>query len=269
MTTPIRPTYQVKLRLDPEAVLSRGRLRDSVISQLSIGPRSSRETSAYLDSADTRLLDTGRIIRAKHTRGRNRLNLTYKARYDLCPLDTKHGVTEKAMKKALKAASAEGIIDSGCPVEAEVGLSYHCAIIDFTHKQQSKRPAGKLCHNPAAVAKVTEPVTDLLPSSFATNESPKKLRHTLATAHAYGPVTLDRYPARIGSIDVDLEIVHFPAHGRHDEFSYVEVTVDLSRKSTAEEVRNRLISTLSRRGILLPEDAFKTELVVAHFAPTE
>lgn len=258
------PSYQIKLQIDPAKVLDGNhQFTTTAVSELSIGNQNGLEQAQYLDSSPTQLAAAGWSVRIKREDGSSSLKLTYKKRFGI----DNGGTAAKDIDRALDQANSAGFDSSDTNYAAQVNLSYSASTLDFSVTKKAKASGlgdgelpGSKDSRSLAVAQIPGKLDNWKQDNWKQDNWAEDI---LSSAKVYGPVRQSSYPANIGGHSVDLQLT--PLNTAAGVRYYLEASVDADDLGTANGIRSDVMSALDAKGWLLPENAFKTDLVLANY----
>ncbi|GAA3759408.1 hypothetical protein [Streptomyces tremellae] len=257
---PAKPTVQIKLLLDPAQVLTAdGTPLAGAGSALRLGAASGTEAAEYLDSDSRQLHDQGWSVRVRHDDTDDQVKETYKKRYDIAG----DGTDANALADALDRAADDSFDAGEDDYDAQVDLSYDKATLDFSDGKKADADglgSGQL----PSPADARDDVVHDLPGKLDDLGAKNFAKDVLAGAHIYGPVVQTDYPATVAGHTAELQVT--PMRGTPADSPYwVELSADATTLAQAVALRGDLEDALDAHGWLLPENAFKTEQILASY----
>ncbi|MGQ4515966.1 hypothetical protein [Streptomyces sp. DW26H14] len=254
------PSFQVKLLLDPAATLgTTGSPLPATTTALSLGTSSGVEAAEYLDSSSLQLENEGWSVRVRHDDDDDKVKETYKKRYAI----EGDGTDADALDDALDQAADDSFDADEEDYDAQVDLSYNKATLDFSDDKKADADGLGSGELPSA-ADARDDVVGDLPGKLEDLGSKDFAKNILAGAHIYGPVVQTDYPGSLAGHTVELQIT--PMHDAPGGSGYwAEVSADASTLSSAVDLRDDLVNALNSRGWLIPQNAFKTEQILATY----
>ncbi|MCF3962266.1 hypothetical protein [Streptomyces fuscigenes] len=254
------PGFQVKLLVDPTKTLGAGGTPLATAdTAFGLGKASGVEAAEYLDSTSRQLQNQGWSVRVRHDDNDDEVKETYKKRYAIAG----DGTDADALDDALDQAADDSFDADEEDYEAQVDLSYNQATLDFSDDKKADAKglgSGKL---PSA-ADARDDVVDDLPGKLDDLGSKDFAANILAAAHIYGPVVQTNYPGTLAGHTVELQIT--PMHGAPGGSGYwAEISADAKSLPAAVDLRDDIVDALNSRGWLIPQNAFKTEQILATY----
>jgi hypothetical protein len=252
------PGFQVKLLVDPTKILGAGGTPLATAdTAFGLGKASGVEAAEYLDSTSRQLQNQGWSVRVRHDDNDDEVKETYKKRYAIA------GDGTDALDDALDQAADDSFDADEEDYEAQVDLSYNQATLDFSDDKKADAKGlgtGKL---PSA-ADARDDVVDDLPGKLDDLGSKDFAANILAAAHIFGPVVQTNYPGTLAGHTVELQIT--PMHGAPGGSGYwAEISADATSLPAAADLRDDIVDALNSRGWLIPQNAFKTEQILATY----
>jgi hypothetical protein len=253
------PAFQVKLLVDPSKILGSGGVPlSAATSAFGLGKASGVEAAEYLDSSSRQLENEGWSVRVRHDDD-DQVKETYKKRYAI----EGDGTDADALDDALDQAAADSFDADEEDYEAQVDLSYNQATLDFSDDKKADADglgSGKL---PSAGDARDDVVNDL-PGKLDDVGSKDFAKDILAAAHIYGPVVQTDYSGSLAGHSVELQVT--PMHDAPGGSAYwAEISADATSLSSAVDLRDDIVDALNARGWLIPQNAFKTEQILATY----
>ncbi|WP_329458366.1 hypothetical protein [Streptomyces sp. NBC_01497] len=254
------PGFQVKLLVDPTKILgSSGTPLAAANSAFGLGKASGVEAAEYLDSSSRQLENEGWSVRVRHDDADDQVKETYKKRYAIAG----DGTDADALDDALDQAADDSFDADEEDYDAQVDLSYNQATLDFSDDKKADADglgSGKL---PSA-ADARDDVVNDLPGKLDDLGSKNFAADILAGAHIYGPVVQTDYPGTLAGQAVELQIT--PMHGAPGGSGYwAEISADATSLPKAVALRTSIVNALNAHGWLIPQNAFKTEQILATY----
>ncbi len=245
------PSCEIKLLLDSSQALGEDHLlSESLREQFHTGEEYMAITAIYLDTPARDYLAAGWANRIRVKEGKRKFTLTYKIRYPVQGSD---------VETALAAARADGfsLFDEQFTAELDWGYSKMTLSFSADIDVKTKETADiSLLSRDEAVQMLSEHMPSE-EANWVTADLETKNAEAMQMA---GPITFLRYTGTLDGQSVQIEIWPLPGT---DGIQYV---VELSRSCDSLEeaagLRDGIIETLDRMGILMHEDALKTELIL-------
>ncbi|MEW2548769.1 hypothetical protein AB0910_23870 [Streptomyces sp. NPDC047002] len=257
---PAKPTFQIKLLLDPAQVLTPGGTPlAAATGALGLGAASGVEAAEYLDSDSRQLQNEGWSVRVRHDDTDDKVKETYKKRYGIAG----DGTDADALADALDQAADDSFDAGEDDYDAQVDLSYDQATLDFSDGKKADADGLGRGQLPSP-ADARDDVVHDLPGKLDDLGAKNFAADLLAGAHIYGPVVQTDYPATVAGHTAELQVT--PMRGAPAGSPYwVELSADATTLTQAVALRGDLEDALDAHGWLLPENAFKTEQILASY----
>lgn len=206
------------------------------------------EESVYFDTADGFYSNNGWSIRLRHKEGSSNYDLTYKYRKPL----SHNSLSKDVVEDGLREAKSEGFDSSDTNYDAQVNASYVSSSLDFSNKKSAACVTAQ-CDIPS--------IDDAV--SIVAGAEPGKLQKTTGRKLGSSDLKMSQtvsqksWRVEIGGIKTDLEVARF------GDTTWVEISEEETFRKDAARKRDELIKELERAGLLVTEDAFKTQVVLA------
>lgn len=241
------PSYQIKLKLTPEAVNADGSPSDKFRANFTVLGRGGVERSRYFDTGDLFYSSRGWSVRIRNTEGGDSLDVTFKYRQAIVD----NSLSKTSAQDALERARTNNFDASDDNYQPQVNASFNTATLDFSNKKSVP------CLT-AACAVPTGRDAQVLLSGLEPGKMLKATGAELSSLDLSDSPEVEQQTWRvdIGGIETDLEISTFAGQ------KWIEVSEEDSSRSDAIRKRDTLVSELSRARLLEPEDAFKTDVVL-------
>ncbi len=245
------PACEIKLLLDSSLVLDETQLlRESVRERFQTGDEYEVIGAVYLDTPARDYLNAGWVNRIRVKEGKNRYTITCKKRYP---------VPDGDLEAALQTAREDGfsLLDAQFP--AEIDWGYAKMTLSFSADMNVKTketPDIRLLERGQAV----QMLADKMPSEMKNwGAEGWGTGHTDQIRIA-GPVEFLRYSGTLDGQSIRIEI--WPIPGAEGTKTIVEFSSECENVEEAAGLRDGFIAILDEMGILLHEDALKTELIL-------
>ncbi|KAJ9654444.1 hypothetical protein H2198_006524 [Neophaeococcomyces mojaviensis] len=262
MASIIVPDYEVKALLKPSEVLkSNNKLKDEVSSAFSIEPGTKKMKIQFLDTKQQHIYEKGWNLRIRKLEDDDEFELTYKKRYLVG--DGYSSNTEGNIKAASKTAEQDGF-DSTTNYEAQVELGYKKQTLSISRDEDvDTDPEGM---NLPPVEESRKLLIKKAPKKFKNWSRDNWGTDHLADSIVYGPVDAKRTEGTWEGFGVFVE-VWFIKKSKTD--ASLEPIVEVSFKTPdlkkALEGHVKLVEYLQNKGWLLPEDSFRTRLILERY----
>ncbi|PEP78723.1 hypothetical protein CN581_22030 [Bacillus toyonensis] len=251
-TSPMKPSFEVKLLLKPEQVLGYNKeIKQEVLEHFQVGTNYERIQVQFLDTANKNLSDEGWFARIRKKEFSKDFELTYKKRYPI-----QNGV----IQDALEVAKKEGFDSKTDSYEAEIDWGFGKKTLSISNKKSySAKGYGvlDLPNEQAAQNMLIEKLPGKMNKWLYTNWGEEMLRDS----HIYGPVLMKRYTGEFENIKTNIEIWPLSNTGKIEDDFVIEVSFKTNEESFATKQRELLMASIEKKGWLLPKDSLKTELI--------
>ncbi|KAK4061995.1 uncharacterized protein Triagg1_10158 [Trichoderma aggressivum f. europaeum] len=220
------PDYEVRLQLDPEAVLnSEHGLESDILEFFKVSEKGLQMNVQFLDKCCKDIYNAGWCVRIRKVEEKPHLELTYKKRYDI----------------------NNGTIDETLSISREKQVSH-------SGKTELELP-GPSDSRKMAIKEEPDKFDDWGPGDDWGTK-------TLAKARVFGPVLAKRWIGEWNDIEVYIEVWPIPdAEGTGTE-CIVEASFKTDSYKTASAGRINLTSQLQAHDWVLAEDSLKTKLIL-------
>ena len=245
------PACEIKLLLDSSLVLDENNLlRESIRERFGIGEEYETIGAVYLDTPACDYLKAGWVNRIRVKEGKNRYTLTYKKRYP---------VPNGDLEAALQAAREDGFSLFDAQFPAEVDWGYAKMTLSFSADMNVKTkemPDISLLERSQAVQMLEEK----MPSEMENWGAAGWGTGNIGQIRIAGPVQFLRYTGTLEEQSIRIEV--WPIQGTDGTQNIVEFSSECENVEEAAGLRDGFIAVLDEMGILLHEDALKTELIL-------
>ncbi len=252
----MKPDYEVKLLLEPSAVLDSDHKLTSVV-RAAFGIPSSvlKMNIQFLDTDSKELFRNGWSPRVRKTEGEPDLELTYKKRYP---------VTGGDIDGALATAAAEGFDDDATNYEAQIEWGYEKQTLSIGRAKQAS----------CSGCKGMELPDEAESRSILSHDAPGKFDHwvakhwgadALAISRIYGPVRAKRWIGTWSALKLYVEVWPIRDAAGTAMEDIVEASFKTTSRTTASSKHDDLMADLQSKGWLLPEDGLKTRLIMDRY----
>ena len=249
----MKPDYEVRLLLNPTAVLSpEQELRDTVLSTFEM-PQTDKKTNVqFLDTSLKDLYTAGWSARIRKTENEADVELTYKKRYP---------ITDDDIDTALTTANNDGFNAGDTKYEAQVEWGYQKQTLSISRKKTVEASANSGTDLPE-ISKSRQMMIKNAPDKFDNFMFKKWGTGKLAESRIFGPVLVSRSIGKWNGIKLYLEI--WPLLNLKDPKYIVEASFKTKSLQTASIERSKLAAFLQSKNWLLAEDSLKTELIMKY-----
>jgi hypothetical protein len=263
MASNLVPDYEVKLLMEPSAVLgSDNKLKDTVLSTFSMPTSVTKMNVQFLDTDTKDIYNNGWSPRIRKMEGANKFELTYKKRYPISGEPNDPGI-EDNIDAVLTTAKNEGF-DSTTTYDAQVELGYQKLTLSIS-QDESYPDSGFSGMNLPLERDSREILTNKAPEKFKNWLSENWGTEKLAVSRIYGPVLAKRSKGSWNGIKLYIEV--WPI--KSDTGTGIEYIVEASFKTasltTALEERNKLAAFLQSKDWFLAQDSLKTSLIMERY----
>lgn len=250
------PDYEVKILLNPEAVLgSDNKLKSSVLNTFGMPSSVTKMNVAFLDTNAKAIYTNGWSPRIRKTEGDSKFELTYKKRYP---------ITNNDINAALTKANQDGFDSGDTNYEAQVEWGYQNKTLSISRSKKARKSGYSGMDLPSIgdarsllIGNAPDKFDDWLGNGWGTD--------LLGSSRYYGPVLAKR---SIGTWDgLKLYIEVWPIRnsaGTGTEY-IVEASFKTTSESTAASKHDELIALLQSKGWFLAQDSLKTQLIMDRY----
>ncbi|KAK3352449.1 hypothetical protein B0T25DRAFT_186064 [Lasiosphaeria hispida] len=250
------PDYEVKLLLDPTAVLGVDhKLVATVLAEFSMPTTVTKMNVQFLDKSDKTIYNAGWSPRIRKTEGEANFELTYKKRY---------GVTSGNIDGSLSTANADGFDSTDTNYDAQIEWGYTAKTLSISRKKSSSGSgySGEDLPNQADSRSI---LIDKAPGKFADWGSTGWGTTALASARIYGPVLAKRSIGTWSGVELYIEVWPIlDAAGTGTEY-VVEASFKTTSNTTASDLHDDLVDLLTLKGWFLAQDSLKTQLIMDRY----
>jgi len=256
------PNYEVKLFLDPVKVLDvEFKPTKKIDRALDLKNSNRKIAMQFLDAARSApdkpslLQGAGWNVRVRRFEDSDKLELTYKRRYDIEPGKLAH---------ALATASADGFHANESDYAAQVEWGFTKETLSFTRKKEFK------AKHTAELALPSEAELQLLaiqeiPGKLDRAQAPGWARGILTTGHVYGPVLGKRWAGDWQGPELSFEVWLVRAEAGAGYEPVVELSFKANALADANGFREKLLSFTRDEGWLLERDVLKTAMILQRY----
>ncbi|KXI40805.1 hypothetical protein ACS94_11490 [Bacillus cereus] len=251
-TSPMTPSFEVKLLLKPEQVLGPNKeMKQDVLEHFQAGTNYERIQVQFLDTANKNLSNEGWFARIRKKEFSKDFELTYKKRYPI-----QNGVIQDALELAKK----DGFDSKTDNYEAEIDWGFEKKTLSISNKKSYSAKGYEVLDLPnekAAQNMLIEKLPGKMNKWLYTNWGEEMLKNS----RIYGPALMKRYTGEFENIKANIEIWPLSNTGKLEDDFVIEVSFKTNEESIATKQRELLIASLEKKGWLLPKDSLKTELI--------
>jgi hypothetical protein len=250
------PDYEVKLLLDPTAVLGTDfKLTPTVLSTFSMPTTVTKMNVQFLDKNDKIIYNEGWSPRIRKTENENNFELTYKKRY---------AITGGNIDAALTTANTEGFDSSESNYEAQVEWGYQKQTLSISRKK-SYSDSGYSGMDLPGTSNSQAMLINEAPGKFEDWKSNNWGTDALAVSRIYGPVLAKRSIGTWSSMELYIEVWPIKdAAGTGTEY-IVEASFKTTSRTTASTKQASLVTFLQGKGWFLAQDSLKTQLIMDRY----
>ena len=246
-------SYEVKFFLAPDKVLTENhQLTEAVANQFSLEAEYKPIDVIYLETPERTFQSEGWVNRIRWKDGKKKAELTCKMR---CPVD---GEGPADILAALDRVASRGIDprSDSCSLEVDWGCSQMTLSVTWEDSGKFKDYQSLEQFNTEdAIAFFSE----FMPTEEKDGNNPGWGTEYLARAQKVG-ITMSRVKGILEDTEVTFDITTIPMDGAAEEL--VELSFKADSYSEAAEKRRQLAACLEESGILLKDDALKTQKIL-------
>jgi hypothetical protein len=255
-TLDMTPDYEVKLLLDPAAVLGTDhRLTGAVRAAFGMPSTATKLSVQFLDTDGQEIYSHGWSPRIRKTEGESGFELTYKKRYPIAAGD---------IDAALTTAGDDGFDAGETGYEAQVEWGYTKQTLSISRPKRASGAGfdgmdlpGTRSSRSMLIRHAPDRFDDWLWNGWGTDALP--------ISRIYGPVLARRSIGTWSAMTLYIEvwpILDAAGTGTED---VVEASFKTASRATASAEHDSLIAYLQRRGWLLAQDSLKTQLIMDRY----
>ena len=252
------PDYEVKLLLDPSAVLNPTdhKLTPTVLSTFSMPTTVTKMNVQFLDTASKEIYAQGWSPRIRKTEGESGFELTYKKRYP---------VTDTDIDAALSTANEQGFDASDeDKYDAQIEWGYEKKTLSITRKK-SVSSSGYSGMDLPGTSNSRDMLIDEAPGKFDDWVSAGWGTGALSSARIFGPVLAKRSVGTWGTLELYIEVWPIrDAAGTGIEY-VVEASFKTGSRTAASQGHDDLVALLQTNGWFLAQDSLKTQLIMDRY----
>lgn len=245
------PACELKFLLDSSRTLDGEHLlKEEIIQAFQIGEAPQAIDALYLDTPALDYLNAGWVNRIRVKDGKPKYTLTYKVRYP---------VQGEDIESALAAARADGFSLYDPQFPAEIDWGYSKMTLSFSADESVKTkevPDIGLLGRDDAVRMLAEK----MPSEMENWGAAGWGRKNTEALRVAGPIRALRYAGTLEDQSMRIEI--WPIPGADGTQYIVEYSMEYETLEETAEFRDGIMERLEEMGILLHEDALKTQMVL-------
>ncbi|KAJ5111195.1 hypothetical protein N7532_001730 [Penicillium argentinense] len=250
------PEYEVRLLLDPAAVLSpQHELMDTVLLAFEMPPTVTKLNVQFLDTSPKELFTADWSARIRKTENQDGFELTYKKRY---------AITGSDIDVALTAANSDGFKDGNSKYEAQVEWGYQKQTLSISRKKTVK-DHGNSGMNLPGTSNSRKMLISEAPDKFDNWRHNKRGTGALAISRIFGPVLTRRSIGTWNKMKLYIEV--WPLvnlSGTENEY-VVEASFKTESFTEALIEQSNLATFLQSKGWFLPQDSLKTQLIMERY----
>ncbi|UNI13359.1 hypothetical protein JDV02_000109 [Purpureocillium takamizusanense] len=252
----IAPAYEVRLQLDPLAVLDAGRnLKSNVLSALGLPATATQMNVGFLDTSCTEIYNAGWCVRVCRVECSSGLKLTYERWSD---------ITGEAIDEALTAANERGFKLNEKDHEIQVIWGHRTQTLAIRCNKEAGPTDGTGVDLPST-RDARRLLREQAPDQFDNWGCKKWGTTTLAATRFFGPVMVGRSIGDWEGMELQVEVWHvLDAEGTGLE-CIVEASFETDDRVTAANEGTRLQQFLTGKGWFLAEDSSKTQLIMERY----
>ena len=250
------PDYEVKLLLDPAAVLgSDHKLTSTVRSAFGMPSTVTKMNVQFLDTNSEEIYSNGWSPRIRRTEGESDFELTYKKRYP---------ITAGDIDGALTTANNQGFNAGDTGYEAQVEWGYTKQTLSISRPKSASGSGysgmdlpGTSTSRSVLINDAPDKFDDWLFNNWGTG--------ALATSRIYGPVLAKRSIGSLSGMQLYIEvwpILNAAGTGTED---IVEASFKTTSRTTAASKHDSLMAYLQSHGWFLAQDSLKTQVIMDRY----
>lgn len=252
----MKPDYEVKLLLQPPAVLDADRkLTKAVRAAFEIPSSVVKMNIQFLDTDGREIYDNGWCLRIRKIEAEPGFELTYKKRYPIAAGD---------IDGALAAAGADGFDADATSYEAQVEWGYEKQTLSISRAKSASGPGYSGMALPDADASRSM-LIDAAPRRFDDWGSDRWGTGALATSRIYGPALAKRWVGTWSGMELRIELWPIRDAAGTGTEDIVEASFKETSRKAASSKHDRLMADLDSAGWLLPADGLKTKMIMDRY----
>ncbi|QDS67756.1 hypothetical protein FKW77_006250 [Venturia effusa] len=253
----LMPDYEVKLLMDPSAVLGTdGKLEPTVLSTFSMPTSVTKMNVQFLDTDSKAIYNAGWSPRIRKTEGESEFELTYKKRY---------AITNGDVDSSLTQANNDGFDSSDTNYDAQVEWGYQKQTLSIS-RQKTESDSGSSGMDLPAQSASQKMMINNAPDKFTDWSSKNWGADQLSNSRIYGPILARRsIGSWSGITKFYIEVWPIKAASGSGTEYIVEASFKVKDKSTASSKHDELVSFLQGKGWFLAQDSLKTALIMQRY----
>lgn len=252
--TNMTPNYEVRLLLDPDAVLSsKLELADTVLSTFHVASTTKMNVQ-FLDTCSKDIYIAGWSARIRKAENDD-LELTYKKRY---------AISGGEIDAALTTAKVDGFDDGDRKYEAQVEWGYQKQTLSISRKKNIKNSRDSGADLPGE-SKSRKLLIDEAPDKFDNWYPNKWGTSALAISRIFGPVLVTRFVGKWNDMPLNLEVWPLLNSDRTGIEYIIEASFKTDSRTTASVEGGNLVAYLQSKNWFLAQDSLKTQLIMERY----
>jgi hypothetical protein len=252
--TNMTPNYEVRLLLDPDAVLSsKLELVDTVLSTFHVASTTKMNVQ-FLDTCSKDIYTAGWSTRIRKAENDD-LEVTYKKRY---------AISGGEIDAALTTANEDDFDDGDKKYEAQVEWGYQKQTLSISRKKNIKNSRDSGTDLPGE-SKSRKLLIDEAPDKFDNWYPNKWGTSALAISHIFGPVLVTRFIGKWNDMPLNLEVWPLLNPDRTGIEYIIEASFKTDSRTTASVEGGNLVAYLQSKNWFLAQDSLKTQLIMERY----
>ncbi|OOQ91481.1 hypothetical protein PEBR_00849 [Penicillium brasilianum] len=258
----MKPDYEVRLLLNPPAVLSpKNELMGTVLSTFGIPltatmpPTVTKLNVQFIDTRCKEIYTAGWSVRIRKEEGEDKFELTYKKRY---------AITGGDIDAALTRANNDGFNAATAKYDAQVEWGYEEQTLSISRKK--KAASGNSGTDLPGTTESRKMLIDEAPDEFDNFKFNKWGTKAIERSRIFGPVLFSRFTGSWKGMPLYIEI--WPllnSEGTGIEY-IVEASFKTKDRATASTEQKELAALLESSGWFLAKDSLKTALIMERYS---
>lgn len=249
------PNYEVKLLLDPTAVLGTdGGLTGDILSTFNMPSTVTKQNVQFLDK-NLELFTEDWIVRIRNTENEDGFELTYKKRYT---------ITDGNIDAALTKANEDHFNAGDAKYEAQVECGYLKQTLSISRKKKATGSKNGGMDLPGTSKSQAMAINEA-PDKFDNWRSRKWGTSVLEKSRIYGPVFAKRWIGSWSGMRLYIEVWPILNSAGTGMENIVEASFKTDSHAVASTKHGSLITFLRDKGWLLAQDSLKTQLIMERY----
>ena len=254
----VSASCEVHMLLDPELVLDEEhKLKKELCDEFKIKKKYKMYGVVYIETEGREFNREGwsNRIRVREDKKDNEIKQTYKKRYPVSGTD---------LNGALKQAAADGfdLSDEDWKLEAEWGYSSITMSVSIDVKDSAREYDGI---DDITLKEAIGMMKDGMPDKERDWRNRQWGIDMLEKSKMAGPVYFKRYTGKYFDQKVEIEVWELPSAGRGESSYITEMSYKADDYAKAAVYREMMMKDLSGRGLLMEDDALKTQKILDRY----